>query len=250
MSWTEVDSAATSPAEAGIALSVLKTRVILGVGNLPSQNPHYGYINDATYINEAKDTIQSLVFDDPRLRKTALSLMPRLVNWRWYDVTVNGQIYLTLPANLLWLDHVTYTKSTSAFAPATQTEYPMVEEIDPAIFGQKSKTAVGWPTVFCRAGSRIEIWPTPSTAYLTNVVLHGVRAEDDLSQATDKLKMPQRLQKYVIKMAVAITRENAGMDGGAGARAAVEDQLRKELGIAGQERMRDKIVNRIAGTPR
>lgn len=248
MAWTEVDSAATSPAEAGLAYSVLKTRTYLALGNMPTQHPHYTYV--PTYINEAKDDIQALIFDDPGLRKHAFDLMPRLKNWRWYDTTVNNQIYLSLPANLLWLDHVTVTRLTTAFAPASQLEYPLVEENDPAIFGQRSKTATGWPTTFVRAGSRIELNPTPTTAYLTQVILHGARAEDDLSDAADKLKMPARLHKYVIGLAKAITMEHAGMDGAQDERARVEGRIKRSLGITGQERRRNKIVLRIAGTPR
>lgn len=248
MSWTEIDSAVTSPAEAGIAYSVLKTRVYVGLGNMPTQHPHYAYV--PTYINEAKDDIQSLIFDDPGLRKNALALMPRMKNWRWYDTTVNGQIYLSLPANLLWLDHVSITRLTTAYAPATQTDYPLTEENDPAIFGQRSKASTGWPTTFVRAGSRIELWPTPTTAFLTQVVLHGVRAEDDLANPSDTLKMPARLQKYVVDMAKAITMEHAGMNGAADERARVEGRIRNVLGTSGQERRRNKIVIRVAGTPR
>lgn len=243
-----MDSAVTSPAETGIAYSLLKSRTYLGLTNMPTNHPHYSLV--PTYINEAKDELQTMVINNGRVRKKAFSLMPRLNNWRWYDTTVNNQYYLALPANLLWLDHVSCTRLTTAFAPASQVEYPLVEESDVVMFGQKSKTATGWPTVWCRSGSRIQLWPTPTTAFLTQIILYGARAEDDLSQSGDTLKMPLRLQKYVVDLAVAVTMEHANMIGAADKRAEVEDHILKSLDITAEERQRNKVITRIAGTPR
>src|SRR6478735_4043258 len=97
MSWTEVDSAVTSPAEAGIAFSAMKAQIILNCNNLPTQHPHYASIG--SYINEAKDEIMTLAFSPTGRR--ILDLMPRLHNWRWYDVTIDQQNYLPLPASMM-----------------------------------------------------------------------------------------------------------------------------------------------------
>jgi hypothetical protein len=51
-------------------------------------------------------------------------------------------------------------------------------------------------------------------------------------------------------LAVAITKEHANMEGGTAARQAVQQRIRESLSITARERQRDKIVNRVAGTPR
>lgn len=249
MTWTEVDSVVTSPTESPIAFSLLKTRVYLGLKNMPAQHPHYSSV--PTYINEAVTDLQTMVLNDGRIRKKVFSLMPRLKMWRWYDTTVNAQQYLALPANLLWIDAVAATRLTAAYAPASQREYELTEEPDPIAFGRRSKTATGFPTSWCRVGSEIMFWPTPTTAYLSQIVLYGARAEDTLSAAGDTLKMPLRLQRFVIDLAVAITMEHASMLGAADKRAEVEDHILKSLDITAEERRRNKpVVVRVAGSPR
>ena len=246
MAWTEVDSAATSPAESGIGFDVMTTRVRLNLRNLPTQHPHYSSIPN--YINEAVQEFQTLLLG-PRLKKKAVDLIPRLKDWRWYDTTVNNQVYLALPDTLLWLDSVTVTRSTTTFSAATQKEYPVTEEPDSEKFGQLSKTATGYPTKWHRAGSRIELNPTPTTAFLTQLVLHGARAEDTLA-TTDKLKMPLRLQYFVLELATAISMEKMGWIDAAERRVSIEERLAKSLDVTAGEMARNRTQVQIAGAPR
>src|SRR3990167_991370 len=245
MAWAEVDSAATSPAESGIGFDVMTTRVRLNLRNLPSQHPHYSSIGN--YINEAVQEFQTLLLG-PRFRKKAIDLIPRLKDWRWSDTTVNNQAYMTLPDTLLWMNSVTVTRSSTAFSAATQTEYPVTEEPDGDLFGQNTKTATGYPKKWHRAGSRIELWPTPTTAYLTQLVLHGARAEDTLA-TTDKLKMPLRLQYFVLELATAISMEKMGWVDASGRRGSIEDRLAKSLDVTSRETARNRVQVQIAGAP-
>lgn len=250
MAWTEVDSAVTSPAEAGYTASQMIAKVALNCSNLPTQHPHYSSL--LSYINEAKDEFMTLMLE-PRGKKL-LDLMQRLRNWRWYDVTVNAQNYLPLPDTLLDLEAVSYTQSQAAYAPSSVREYPSFPEQDPVLFGLFTKTQTGWPVKWRRAGARVELWPTPSstpTDYRTMLVLRGTRKEDDLlADNTNKWKMDMKLQNFVGELATAIAMEKMQWEEAQARRTSFEQRMEKYLSIATEERTRSVIRSQIAGTPR
>jgi hypothetical protein len=99
VSWVEVDSATTSPAETDILFGPIGTktsfqgRVRAQLDNLPSQHDHYTLI--PTYCNQAIEEIQTLGLS---MGREMLDQLPRLRNWRWWDVTIAGQNWLPLPA--------------------------------------------------------------------------------------------------------------------------------------------------------
>jgi uncharacterized protein (DUF2267 family) len=242
-SWSEHDSAALDAAQTGITFAVMTADVIRNCDNLASQHPHYGQVG--RYINEAKDEFQRMVLG----RKQARDLAPVLFNWRWSQTTVNTQNYLALPDSLLVLESVTYTKLTTTYDPSATTEYPSVEVTDANTFGYFSKTQTGWPTLWRRAAGRVELWPTPTTTYLTKVVLRGFRAEDDLT-GTATLKMDARLHPLITDLATAITMEKMGWEQAADKRAKAEARIARTLNIRGEERARDVTRTTIAGSPR
>lgn len=228
------------------AFSALQAQVILNCSNLPPQHPHYQFVGQ--YVNEAKDEIMRLAAT--ARGKKLLDYMPRMRNWRWVDVTVSGQDYLPLPGNMLALESVTITKSTAAFVLGATTEYPVFIEDDPVLFGLYPKTQTGWPVKFRRAASRVEFWPTPSSAFLTRVILRGTRAEDDLVNASDEPLMDQFLQNLLVKLATVITKEHAEWEDAAARRAEFNTLIGQYISIEEEERARSTARTRIAGTPR
>jgi hypothetical protein len=220
-------------------------RVVRNCNNLPTQHPHYSSVQ--TYINEAKDELLTLGLTLSGRR--VLDWLPRLRNWRWYDVTINNQAYLPLPERMLYLEDVHYTKLTTAVVDGTTVEYLSVEEPDAELWGLISMAA-GWPTRWRRAGSRVLLKPLPTTTYLTMVVLYGTRRENDLVAAGDTLLMDPQLQTLAVELATAITMEKMGWADAAARRASVVSRLTTMMNIRVEEGKRNTIVTTIAGTPR
>lgn len=254
MAWTEIDSAATSPAETDIPFGPIGTKTtILGqmvvrLDNLPSQHQHYSLLPN--YFNEAKDELLTLGLG---MGRSVLDQLPRLQHWRWYDVTVSGQNYLPLPERMLDLEAMGYTESTAAYDSSTTTLKPSTlasgasEE-----FGLFSRTATGYPTLFRRAGARIEYWPTTSTTPVdsrTTVVVQGTRMDVNLSADADTLLMSPRLQLLAIDLAVVVAMEKMRWDEAEDGRVALESKLARLISPGGRERMRSKVRTRVAGTP-
>lgn len=223
-------------------------RVIRNCDNLPSQHPHYTSIPQ--YINEGKNELIRIGL--PYGRKF-LDLMPRLHNWRWYDATINAQAYLALPSSMLVLESMGYTKVTTAFSTATSTTYPSYEENSAAIWGMFDRAARGWPTRWRRAGSRIEMYPPPSSTpvdYRTNIVVMGIRREDDLTASSDILRMEPDLQNLVVELGTAITMERMGWESAAGRRDKVVTKLAEMCNISAMENNKNIVNTRTAGVPR
>lgn len=255
MTWIEVDSATTSAAETDIPFGPITTstslqgRVILQLDNLPTQHPHYALI--PKYVNEAKDELLTLGLS---IGSQVLDHLPRLRNWRWYGQTTAGQNYMPLPERMLYLEAMSYTKSTAAYDPSTTQLFPSTPVPQSAAqeFGFFSQTTTGWPTLFRRAGARIEMWPVPSsspTDYRTTIVVYGTRMDSDLSASTDTLLMSPRMQLLVVDLAVAISMEKMGWDEATERRAAVESRLGRLIAPGVKERIRPKVTTKVAGTP-
>jgi hypothetical protein len=227
-----------------IPFSTMKTRVALNVGNMQSSDPWYSYLGD--FINEASNrVVLTAVSKDRR----AGNCFPSLKTGRWYDVTVNNQGYLTLPTTLLALDSVTCTRSTSAYNPSSSTEYPVIET-DTAKFSLFPKDATGWPAQWVRSGTQILIWPTPTTDYLSQIVVRGMRREADLSNNADVLTMDPMWHPTVIKCATALVMEARGWDDQAPIWwGAVDRDVTSTLNLLGLERLRDNSRVTIAGAP-
>lgn len=247
MTWVEHDSATTDPAETDITFVNLKARVIAECDNLPSQHPQYPFIGEN--VNEAKDELLRMAFG---MSRRVLDLLPRLQNWRWSQTTVSAQNYLALPATMIFLQWVSYTKLTTTYSPSATQTYKMTEESDAELFGFRVKTTTGWPSIYRRAGTRLEFWPTPSnspTDYTTKLVVGGVRYDNDLSADGDTLLMDLPLQRLVIDLAAAITMKRANWEDAPAKLGEVTATLQGMLNPSVAERRR--VVNtRIAGTPR
>lgn len=253
VTWTEIDSADTSPAETDIAFGPITTktsiqgRMLVQLDNLPTQDPHYALIG--AYFNEAKDEILTLGLG---MGRQVLDQLPRLQNWRWADATIAGQGWLPLPERMLFLEALSYSKSLAAYDPSTTQLLPASPSLSAEQFDLMSRTQTGYPTIFRRSGARVEFWPTPSTSptdFRTQVVLYGTRMDRDLSGPTDTLLMSPRLQLLTIDLAVAITMEKMGWDEAEGRRERVEAKLGRLIGIGMKESVNRKITTRVAGTP-
>lgn len=254
MTWTEVDSATTSPAETDIPFGPIGTktsfqgRVRAQLDNLPSQHDHYTLI--PTYCNQAVDELQTLGLS---MGREVLDQLPRLRNWRWYDVTIAGQNWLPFPERMLWLESMFYAESTAAYDPSTTTLKPSTEPQNAAgEFGLISRTSTGWPALYRRAGMRIEFSPTPSispTDYRATVVLQGTRMDNILSADGDTLLMSPRLQLLTIDLAVAISMEKMGWDEAHEKRTALESKLGRLISPGVKERVQKRTTTRVAGSP-
>jgi len=254
VSWIEVDSVTTSAAETDIPFGPIGTktsfqgRVRAQLDNLPSQHDHYTLI--PTYCNQAIEEIQTLGLS---MGREMLDQLPRLRNWRWWDVTIAGQNWLPLPERMLWLEGMFYAESTATYDPSTVVLKPSSEPQGANDdFGLYSRTSTGWPTLYRRAGSRVEFWPTPSTSptdYRATVVLQGTRMDNILSADTDTLLMSPRLQLLAIDLSVAVSMEKMGWDEASEKRTQVETKLGRLISPGEKERSRRKVQTRVAGSP-
>lgn len=190
-----------------IQFSVMKTRVALNCGNMQTNDPHYSYVDEN--VNDSANAIVLMAISKD---KRNVNCFPELQNRRWHDVTVNNQGYLDKPSTLLVLDSVSMTKTTTSYDPSRHTEYPVIEEPDQSVFGQfdKASTTTGYPTRWCEASNSILLWPTPTTAFLTRVVLRGIREESTLSSDSDTLTMNARWHPVVIEYATHLTWKQMG----------------------------------------
>jgi hypothetical protein len=185
----------------------MKTRVALALNNLQSSDPWYSYLGD--HCNEAANAVILLAISKDRKN---VNLFPELRNIRWTDITVNNQGYLAKPSNLLVLDSVNCTRSSSAYDASRSTEYPLIEEPDQTRFGLLSKatTTVGYPTIYHDAASSILLWPTPTTAYLSRVLVRGIKKETALSGDSDTFAMNELWHPVVIDYATYLTANRMG----------------------------------------
>lgn len=253
--WTEIDNATTSPTETDVPFGPITTktslqgRVVTAMDNLPTQHPHYSLI--PVYLNSAKDELLTLAF---AMNHSVLDMVPRLQNWRWTDVTQDGQGYMLLPERMLYLETMSYTKLLTPYDPSATVLYTSVEVPAGASqnFGLYPRTTTGYPTLFHRAGSRLEFWPTASASpvdYRTAVVISGTRMDNILSADTDTLLMSPRLQQLVVDLGVVITMEQAGWDEGPERRNAFSQRLTTLLNIGMKERVQGKVKTRAGGSP-
>lgn len=255
MTWTEVDSAVTQPAESDIAFGPIGTQtslqglVVTQLDNLPSQHPHYALIPN--YLNQAKDEILTLGL---QMNRNVLDQCPRLRNWRWWDVTLAGQGWMPLPERMLYLEAMSYSQSTAAFDPSTTKLYPatLIPEGAATDFGLYDRTTMDWPRLWRRAGSHIELWPVPAsspTDYRTAIVVYGTRMDNNLVNPTDTLLMSPRMQLLTVDLGVAICMEKMGWEEAADRRASVESKLGRLIGMGTKERVKARVTTRVAGTP-
>jgi hypothetical protein len=210
---------------------------------MQSSDPWYTHIG--SHISEAANAVILLAIAKDRRN---VNLFPELRNIRWTDITVNNQGYLTKPSNLLVLDSVTCTRSSSAYDASTQTEYPVVEVNDQAAFGLLSKTATGYPTMFNDAASSLLLWPTPTTAYLTRVVVRGIKKETALTADADTFDMNEIFHPVVMDYATYLTAERAGWDTAEKFREAAERRLTQTIDLLGLSKRRNSNRIEIAGS--
>lgn len=179
------------------------------------------------------------------------NIFPELRNIAGSALTSNGVDTLAIPTTLLVLESCSITKSTSAYAAATQTETPIFEEPDAQLFGQFSKTQTGYPTRWIRSGTNIRLWPTPVTGYLTYVVFRGIRKESDLSADGDTLVMSDLWHPAVIDYASYLGANELGWDEDAQKwLTACEKKVTECLNLVGLERQKNDSSIEIAGMPR
>lgn len=228
---------------AAITFGTMKTRVALACGNMPSSDPWYTYLGD--HVNEAANAIVLLSVQADRRN---INLFPELRNRRWTDITVNNQGYLLKPTDALIIDSVTSTHLTTAYNASTDKEYPVVEEPDQFRFGLFDKTSQNWPQIWCEASTSILLWPTPVTAYLTYVVLRGIRKETALTAASDTFQMNEVFHPVVIDYATYLMMRRMGWhDEAEKFLSACQDRLTNTANVLGLQNKRNRTRIRIAG---
>ena len=229
---------------AAITFSAMKARVALNAGNLQTGDPHYGYVDDV--VNEAANAVILMAVSKD---KRNINSFQRLRNRRYADVTVDAQGYMTKPDDLLVVDSVTYTKSTSTYNPSRHTEYPITEEPDQARFAllDKTSTTVGYPQIWCEASTQILLWPTPTTAYLTQVVVRGIKKEAALSNDNDTFDMEDIWHPVVVQYATYLMLQNLGHDDADKWLARAEKRMTQIVDLLGLSNRRDRFRTQIAG---
>lgn len=232
---------------AAITNANMKLRVMRNLSNAQSSHPVIS--NDLqAFINEAANRVVLMAAAKDR---RAANIFPELRNFGTSGITVNAQDTLAIPATILVLESVNITKSTSAYASGTQTEYPVYEMPDAQMFGQLNKTTTGYPTQWIRSGANILLWPTPTTAYLTRVVFRGIRRESDLSQDADVLTMDYIWHPAVIDYASYLGANELGWDDDAQKWLnACEKKVTECLNLVGLERQKNNTSIEIGGMPR
>lgn len=232
---------------AAITFANLKLRTARQLGNLPSSHPLYS--NDlGAFVNEASNRVVLMATAKDR---RGANIFPELRNFSTSAITVNATDEVTIPATILVLESLNITKSSAAYSAATQTEYPIFEESDSQLFGQFSKTQVGYPQRWMRSGATVKLWPTPTTAYLTRVVFRGIRREADLSADGDVLTMDYIWHPAVIDYACYLGANALGWDEDAKKwLSACEKKVTECLNLVGLERTKNNSRIEIGGTPR
>jgi hypothetical protein len=223
----------------------MKAELALNLNNMQSSDPFYSRLG--RWLNEGANRIITMAIAKD---KKALQLFPELKNRRWWDTTVANQNYLDLPDSLLALEFVTYTKTTAAFDASRHTEFPSSEtSAETFAFLSKSATTVGWPSLHTRRGNRLAFHPTPTTAYLTVVVLNGIRKEDTLIEDTQTYAMNETWHPTVVKAATALGNEALGWPDAERWWAAADRDLGGGVNREGLERRKDTVQIRIEGAP-
>ena len=240
-------------ANAPMTLAQMQSRVLKNCGNLSTGHPIYVESDSfADYINEALNRVILLAVIDPtqRKRRDNFNMFPELRGRRWTDITVVGQSYLALPDNCLVPDSLTYTKKTSSYSQGVDTEFP-INWKDVDHFRLLSNTSnPGWPQIVCREATQLNIWPTPTTAYVTRVVLRGVRAEDDLASASSTPMMRSIWHPAVVAEATSLAMYALGWDDSAATwHQQCEQKIGETVALLGSESRTRRVQIRYAGAP-
>lgn len=195
-----------------LTLGNMQAQVAAFCGGLLTTDPIYTVSSSLVgFINDAANRVILMASYDPGSGKPRrnFNLFPELQGHIWFDVTVAEQGYLALPDNCLVPDSLHYTKVTTDYDPSRDTEYLISEQPDVEAFALLSKaaTSTGWPSQWCRQASVLLLNSTPTTAYLTQVVVRGIRAEDDLSAVGDVFTMHPRWHSAVVTESCALVSE-------------------------------------------
>lgn len=199
---------------AALTLTQMQATVAMNCDNLATSDPVYTDSDSLKrYINEAANRVLLMAVQDGKSRRTNFSAFPELQN-RVFDAgnTSNSTQSLAVPATCLVPETLTMTKSTAAYSEGSQTEYTIAECPNYDTFAKLPKTATGYPQLWIRSGNNFLFWPTPTTAYLTRVLVRGVRRESDLSAGSDTLLMDYLFHPAVVAEATAITCDALGWE--------------------------------------
>lgn len=239
---------------ASLTLSTIQSRVRRNVGNIPTSHPIYTDSSSLKdYVNEAAKRVVLMAVIDPatKRRRSNFEAFPELRDRRWYDVTVNNQGYLTMPTDCLVPDSITYTKTTTAYDPSRHTEYVVVEkDIETFKLLDKTTATTGWPQIWCRSSLSILLWPTPTTAFLTQVILRGIREEQDLVNPTDTFTVDERWHPAIVDEACSLTCAALNWwDDAAQWHAKAEQKIGEAVSLLGSSKRKNRLRLRFAGVP-
>ena len=225
-------------------LSQMKAKLIVQTNTLQSNDPHYTYLTDT--LNEAGN---GLIMLSVSMERQNINLFPELRNHRFTDLTVAEQGYISKPSSMLVMDSLTYTKVATNFNPSRDTEYPVTEESDGDNFAllDKTSTNANWPQTWFDAATTILINPTPTTAFVTTVVMRGIRQEVPLVLDTDTFQMKTYWHPVVVDYAEYLMKSRMGLDEAEKVLARVKDRIGSTIDPLGLANRKNRKVVRIAG---
>ncbi len=222
----------------------MKTKLILQCNTLQSNDPHYTFVGDT--VNEAAN---GLIMLSVSIDRQNINLFPELRNHRFTDLTVAEQGYISKPAGMLVMDSLTYTKVITNYNPSRDTEYPTSEENDQYNFGllDKTSTNANWPQTWFDAATSILINPTPTTAFVTTVVMRGIRKEVPLVLDTDTFQMGTYWHPVIVDYGEYLMKSRMGLDDAEKVLARVKDRIGSTIDPLGLANRKNRKVVRIAG---
>ena len=163
---------------AAYTFTIIKEKIGVRLGNLPSSDPFYGQLGN--WANKATNgTIMRVLSKNRRF----YNLFPELED-KWQDTTVVNTPHLSRPTDALIITDIFQFKKTSANAN-TDNRYLLsrVEKRQWELLDKESKDS--WPLSWVRYGNRLQIYPTPTASYVTDVLIHAIASENEMTGVSD-----------------------------------------------------------------
>lgn len=176
-------------------LQTLKNRAILRFGNLHTSDPAYSNLDD--YANEAvAATVLRVVRQDRQYAQ-----LFRELQHRWYVATVDSEPGVALAEPVLAIERV-YSFDDDGVTPPDDgaTDRREVDYVTERQFEERSKSEIGYPDSVTLIGNTLYVSPTPTAAYVTNLMVRGLRMPTDMVSPTDKPGLNSQWHPAVLEM--------------------------------------------------
>lgn len=223
---------------------VLKTRVKLRLGNMPTGHPFEPYADD--WVNEA---LNGLILRATSKKQRNMLLFPELRD-DWQDTTTADTAYIGVPADVLVVEEVRSFDKTSADIQADRAN-EMVEITWAEWLRQsKSATDVRYPRQWVKRGNRIYLHAVPRAAKLTDLLISSIAREATLSADADTPVLDALWHPAVEDLAVYLGATAMGWSEKAGeALKACDEKISNVISLMGLERGSGKATLKIKNDP-